>query len=43
MELAMRVPALRAVILQSAILSGLRVMYRMKRTLWLDIYKVLLC
>ncbi|WOG88900.1 hypothetical protein DCAR_0208135 [Daucus carota subsp. sativus] len=39
MELALRVPALRAVILQSAILSGLRVMYRMKRTLWLDIYK----
>lgn len=39
MELATRVPALRAVILQSAILSGLRVIYRMKRTLWLDIYK----
>ncbi|KAL8089944.1 hypothetical protein AgCh_039417 [Apium graveolens] len=39
MELATRVHALRVVILQSAVLSGLRVIYQMKRTLWLDIYK----
>ncbi|XP_059655629.1 uncharacterized protein LOC132302724 [Cornus florida] len=39
LDLAVRLPRLRAVILQSAILSGLRVMYRMKRTLRFDIYK----
>ncbi|KAF1859832.1 hypothetical protein Lal_00028015 [Lupinus albus] len=37
--LAARLPNLRAVILHSAILSGLRVMYPVKRTYWFDIYK----
>lgn len=32
-------PQLRAVVLHSAILSGLRVMYPVKRTYWFDIYK----
>ncbi|XAR65327.1 hypothetical protein NMG60_11009412 [Bertholletia excelsa] len=39
LDLAIRLPRLRAVILHNAILSGLRVMYRMKRTPWFDIYK----
>ncbi|TYH83977.1 hypothetical protein ES332_D02G167500v1 [Gossypium tomentosum] len=39
LELAIRLPHLRAVILHSPILSGLRVMYPVKRTLWFDIYK----
>lgn len=39
LELAIRLPCLRAVILHSPILSGLRVMYPVKRTLWFDIYK----
>ncbi|KAB1206662.1 Alpha/beta hydrolase domain-containing protein 17B [Morella rubra] len=39
LELAIRLPRLRAVILHSAILSGLRVMYPVKRTFWFDIYK----
>ncbi|XVF85730.1 hypothetical protein PTKIN_Ptkin17bG0140800 [Pterospermum kingtungense] len=39
LELAIRLPHLRAVILHSAILSGLRVMYPVKRTFWFDIYK----
>ncbi|KAL2905260.1 Alpha/beta hydrolase domain-containing protein 17C [Bienertia sinuspersici] len=39
LELAIRVPQLRAVILHSAILSGLRVMYPIKRTYWFDIFK----
>lgn len=40
LELAIRLPRLRAVILHSPILSGLRVMYPVKRTYWFDIYKV---
>lgn len=39
LELAIRLPRLRAVVLHSAILSGLRVMYPVKRTFWFDIYK----
>ncbi|XP_021718318.1 protein ABHD17B-like [Chenopodium quinoa] len=39
LELAIRVPRLRAVILHSAILSGIRVMYPVKRSYWFDIYK----
>ncbi|KAK8526090.1 hypothetical protein V6N13_017156 [Hibiscus sabdariffa] len=39
LELAIRLPHLRAVVLHSPILSGLRVMYPVKRTLWFDIYK----
>ncbi|XP_078434170.1 uncharacterized protein LOC144705399 [Wolffia australiana] len=38
-DLAARLPNLRAVILHSPILSGLRVMYPVKRTFWFDIYK----
>ena len=40
-DLATHLPNLRAVILHSPILSGLRVMYPVKRTYWFDIYKVL--
>lgn len=43
LELATKLPQIRGVILQSAILSGLRVMYRIKYSLWLDIYKVSTC
>lgn len=39
-DLAARLPRLRAVILHSPISSGLRVMYPVKRTYWFDIYKV---
>lgn len=39
-DLASRLPQLRAVVLHSPILSGLRVMYPVKRTYWFDIYKV---
>ncbi|CAL0321704.1 unnamed protein product [Lupinus luteus] len=38
-DLAARLPNLRAVILHSAVSSGLRVMYPVKRTYWFDIYK----
>ncbi|XP_024961679.1 alpha/beta hydrolase domain-containing protein 17C-like isoform X2 [Cynara cardunculus var. scolymus] len=38
-DLASRVPDLRGVVLHSPILSGLRVLYRVKRTYWFDIYK----
>nr|DAD35138.1 TPA_asm: hypothetical protein HUJ06_005778 [Nelumbo nucifera] len=38
-DLAARLPRLRAVILHSPIMSGLRVMYPVKRTYWFDIYK----
>lgn len=40
LDLAARLPRLRAVILHSPILSGLRVMYPVKRSYWFDIYKV---
>lgn len=39
LDLAARLPNLRGVVLHSAILSGLRVMYPVKRTYWFDIYK----
>ncbi|KAE9608549.1 hypothetical protein Lal_00020802 [Lupinus albus] len=39
LDLASRLPRLRAVVLHSPILSGLRVMYPVKRTYWFDIYK----
>ncbi|XP_030452123.1 uncharacterized protein LOC115673991 [Syzygium oleosum] len=38
-DLASRVPNLRGVVLHSPILSGLRVLYPVKRTYWFDIYK----
>ncbi|PKA66108.1 hypothetical protein AXF42_Ash018397 [Apostasia shenzhenica] len=38
-DLAVHHPCLRAVVLHSPILSGLRVMYPVKRTYWFDIYK----
>ncbi|XP_074590064.1 uncharacterized protein LOC141845983 [Curcuma longa] len=38
-NLATQLPRLRAIVLHSAILSGLRVMYPVKRTYWFDIYK----
>ncbi|GMH30625.1 hypothetical protein Nepgr_032468 [Nepenthes gracilis] len=39
LDLAIRLPKLRAVVLHSPIMSGLRVMYPVKRTYWFDIYK----
>uniref|UniRef100_A0A5B6Z3Y1 AB hydrolase-1 domain-containing protein n=1 Tax=Davidia involucrata TaxID=16924 RepID=A0A5B6Z3Y1_DAVIN len=39
LDLASRLSKLRAVVLHSSILSGLRVMYPVKRTYWFDIYK----
>ncbi|XP_008812377.1 alpha/beta hydrolase domain-containing protein 17B-like [Phoenix dactylifera] len=39
LDLASRLPDLRAVVLHSPILSGLRVLYPVKRTFWFDIYK----
>ncbi|KAE8659365.1 Detected protein of confused Function [Hibiscus syriacus] len=39
LDLTTRLPKLRAVVLHSPILSGLRVMYPVKRTYWFDIYK----
>ncbi|CAA6671333.1 unnamed protein product [Spirodela intermedia] len=39
LELASRRQALRAVVLHSPILSGLRVLYPVKRTYWFDIFK----
>ncbi|XP_074347775.1 uncharacterized protein LOC141686634 isoform X2 [Apium graveolens] len=39
LDLAARLPRLRGVVLHSALLSGLRVMYPVKRTYWFDIYK----
>ncbi|ONM39089.1 alpha/beta-Hydrolases superfamily protein [Zea mays] len=38
-DLASRLPDLRAVVLHSPILSGVRVLYPVKRTFWFDIYK----
>ena len=40
LDLATRLPRLRAVVLHSPIMSGLRVMYPVKRSYWFDIYKV---
>ncbi|XP_022771862.1 protein ABHD17B-like [Durio zibethinus] len=39
LDLATRLPKLRAVVLHSPILSGLRVLYPVKNTYWFDIYK----
>ncbi|KAK1302581.1 hypothetical protein QJS10_CPB12g00492 [Acorus calamus] len=39
LDLASRLSNLRAVVLHSPILSGLRVLYPIKRTYWFDIYK----
>ncbi|XP_020584841.1 protein ABHD17B-like [Phalaenopsis equestris] len=39
LDLATRLPYLKAVVLHSPILSGLRVMYPVKRTYWFDIFK----
>ncbi|EXB77634.1 hypothetical protein L484_018150 [Morus notabilis] len=39
LDLATRLPRLRALVLHSPIMSGLRVMYPVKRTYWFDIYK----
>uniref|UniRef100_J3LAE6 Serine aminopeptidase S33 domain-containing protein n=2 Tax=Oryza brachyantha TaxID=4533 RepID=J3LAE6_ORYBR len=39
LDLASRLPRLRAAVLHSPILSGLRVMYPVKHTYWFDIYK----
>ncbi|XP_077237656.1 uncharacterized protein LOC143879262 [Tasmannia lanceolata] len=39
LDLATHLPRLRAVVLHSPILSGLRVMYPIKHTYWFDIYK----
>uniref|UniRef100_A0A6N2LHM5 Serine aminopeptidase S33 domain-containing protein n=1 Tax=Salix viminalis TaxID=40686 RepID=A0A6N2LHM5_SALVM len=39
LDLATRLPKLRAVVLHSPIASGLRVIYPVKRTYWFDIYK----
>lgn len=39
-DLASRVSNLRGVVLHSPILSGLRVLYPVKRTFWFDIFKV---
>ncbi|KAL9424924.1 hypothetical protein AB3S75_031950 [Citrus x aurantiifolia] len=38
-DLASRLPHLRGVVLHSPILSGMRVLYPVKRTYWFDIYK----
>lgn len=40
-DLASRLPNLRGVVLHSPILSGMRVLYPVKRTYWFDIYKVI--
>ncbi|KAJ7975761.1 alpha/beta hydrolase domain-containing protein 17C-like [Quillaja saponaria] len=39
LDLAARISELRGVVLHSPILSGLRVLYPVKRTYWFDIYK----
>lgn len=40
LDLAAKLPQWRAVVLHSPVLSGLRVMYPVKRSYWFDIYKV---
>lgn len=40
LHLASRLQRLRAVVLHSAILSGIRVLYPVKMTFWFDIFKV---
>ncbi|KAE9619899.1 hypothetical protein Lal_00040217 [Lupinus albus] len=39
LDLASQIPELRGVVLHSPILSGLRVLYPVKRSYWFDIYK----
>ncbi|CAO2825254.1 unnamed protein product [Amaranthus hypochondriacus] len=39
LDIATRLPNLRAIVLHSPIMSGLRVMYPVKRSYWFDIYK----
>nr|XP_007151683.1 hypothetical protein PHAVU_004G067200g [Phaseolus vulgaris]ESW23677.1 hypothetical protein PHAVU_004G067200g [Phaseolus vulgaris] len=39
LDLSSQIPELRGVVLHSPILSGLRVLYPVKRTYWFDIYK----
>ncbi|KAK3173889.1 hypothetical protein Dsin_032551 [Dipteronia sinensis] len=39
LDLASRLPNMRGVVLHSPILSGMRVLYPVKRTYWFDIYK----
>ncbi|GER35849.1 alpha/beta-Hydrolases superfamily protein, partial [Striga asiatica] len=39
LHLASRFPRLRAIVLHSAILSGIRVLYNVKMTFWFDIFK----
>lgn len=41
LDLASRLPNLRGVVLHSPILSGMRVLYPVKKTYWFDIYKVI--
>lgn len=40
LHLASRLQRLRGVVLHSAILSGIRVLYNVKMTFWFDIFKV---
>ena len=40
LHLASRLQKLRGVVLHSAILSGIRVLYPVKMTFWFDIFKV---
>lgn len=40
LHLAARLEKLRGVVLHSAILSGIRVLYNVKMTFWFDIFKV---
>ncbi|XP_065864194.1 uncharacterized protein [Euphorbia lathyris] len=40
LELATRLPLSRALVLHTPILSGLRVIYPLRRTFWFDIYRV---
>jgi len=40
LHLASRLQRLRGVVLHSAILSGIRVLYPVKMTFWFDIFKV---
>lgn len=40
LHLASRLQRLRAIVLHSAILSGIRVLYPVKMTFWFDIFKV---
>lgn len=43
LHLASKLQKLRGVVLHSAILSGIRVLYPVKMTFWFDIFKVSFC